>query len=156
MDKNTLILLTTDLQAQRQLINQIFQKLEQRAEGLTPDDLIRLESIAYQIHNLYTAIEDLLKIIATYFENNITNTAQWHANLLTRLSQNIPEIRPAFLSEETFLILNSLRGFRHFFRHAYGADIEYIQLKINLDKALKLREYLDKDCDKFLQQISAK
>ncbi|TVQ43363.1 MAG: hypothetical protein EA365_12780 [Gloeocapsa sp. DLM2.Bin57] len=155
MDKNTLILLKTDLQGQRQLINNIFQKLEQRAEGLTPDDLIRLESIAYQIHNLYTASEDLLKIIATYFENNITNTAQWHANLLTRLSQNIPGIRPAFLTEETFLILNSLRGFRHFFRHAYGANIEYDQLKINLDKALKLREYLAKDCDNFLKKIAA-
>lgn len=68
MDKNTLILLKTDLNGQRQLINNITQKLEQRAEGLTPDDLIRLESVAYQIHNLYTAIEDLLKIIATYFE----------------------------------------------------------------------------------------
>lgn len=52
MDKDTLILLKTDLNAQRRLINNIAQKIQQRSEGLTSDDLIRLESIAYQIHNL--------------------------------------------------------------------------------------------------------
>lgn len=88
-------------------------------------------------------------------KKNIANTAQWHANLLQRLTQDIPEIRPAFLSSETFLILNSLRGFRYFFRHAYGANIEYNQLKLNLDKALKIKEYLDKDCDSFINKIAA-
>ena len=151
MDKDTLILLKTDLNAQKRLINNIAQKIQQRSEGLTSDDLIRLESIAYQIHNLYTAIEDLLKIIATYFENNISNSSQWHANLLQRLTQDIPEIRPAFLSEETFLLLNSLRGFRHFFRHAYGANIEYNQLKINLDKAILVLVYLEQDYENFLK-----
>jgi hypothetical protein len=156
MDKDTLILLKTDLNAQKRLINNIAQKIQQRSEGLTSDDLIRLESIAYQIHNLYTAIEDLLKIIATYFENNISNSAQWQANLLQRLTQDIPEIRPAFLSEETFLLLNSLRGFRHFFRHAYGANIEYNQLKINLDKAILVLVYLGQDCENFLKQLENK
>ena len=156
MDKDSLILLKTDLNAQRRLINSIAQKIQQRAEGLTSEDLIRLESIAYQIHNLYTAIEDLLKIIATYFENNISNSAQWHANLLQRLTQDIPEIRPAFLAEETFLLLNSLRGFRHFFRHAYGANIEYNQLKINLDKAIIVLVYLEQDCENFLKQLDNK
>jgi len=156
MDKDTLILLKTDLNAQRRLINNIAKKIQQRSEGLISDDLIRLESIAYQIHNLYTAIEDLLKIIATYFENNISNSSQWHANLLQRLTQDIPEIRPAFLSEETFLLLNSLRGFRHFFRHAYGANIEYDQLKINLDKATLVVVCLEQDYENFLKQLENK
>lgn len=156
MDKDTLILLKTDLNAQRRLINNIAQKIQQRSEGLTSDDLIRLESIAYQIHNLYTAIEDLLKIVATYFENNISNSAQWHANLLQRLTQDIPEIRPAFLAEETFLLLNSLRGFRHFFRHAYGANIEYEQLNINLNKAILVLVYLEQDCENFLKKLESR
>jgi uncharacterized protein YutE (UPF0331/DUF86 family) len=153
MDKNSLIILKTDINAQLQLLNRIEQKLVERAKVLTADDIIRLESIAYQIHNLYNATEDLLKIVATYFENNVTDTVQWHSALLRRMTQNIPEIRPSFLSEETYLILNSLRGFRHFFRHAYGTTIEYDQLKINLDKALKLLPNIQQDIENFIQQL---
>ncbi|MEL4894566.1 ribonuclease toxin HepT-like protein [Crocosphaera sp. Alani8] len=153
MDENTLIIFKTDINAQMELIKKINQTLNNRSIGLTGDDLIRLESVAYQIHNLYSAVEDLLKIVATYFENNITETAKFHIALLTRMTQTIPSIRPALISQETFSILNSLRGFRHFFRHAYGTPIEYEQLKNNLDKSLNLLPILEQDVNTFLEKI---
>lgn len=156
MDSNTKVIFESDLLAQLELIERITNQLQNRAEGLQSDDIIRLESVAYQIHNLYNAVEDLLKIVATCFENNITDTAHYHTALLKRMNQMIPNIRPALISEETFLILNGLRGFRHFFRHAYGTPIEYDQLKINLDKAMNLRVMLEKDINNFLEQISDK
>jgi uncharacterized protein YutE (UPF0331/DUF86 family) len=70
------------------------------------------------------------------------------------MNQEIPEIRPALISQETFNLLNSLRGFRHFFRHAYNTAIEYEQLKSNLDKALSLSPNLKKDLKIFLEQIA--
>lgn len=154
MDTNTLILFKSDIQAQLNLIKRISDQLNQRVEGLTPEDIIRLESVAYQMHNLYNAIEELLKIIATYFENNITDTAKWHSLLLQRMTQNIEGIRPSVLSEETYLRLNSLRGFRHFFRHAYGTQIEYEQLKPNLEKALNLFSYIQQDISQFIEKLS--
>ena len=154
MDENALIIFQTDIKAQMQLIQTIDHRLRERSNGLTAKDIIRLESVAYQIHNLYNATEDLLKIVATCFENNITDTAKWHTALLQRMTQVIPDVRPALLSQETFLILNSLRGFRHFFRHAYGTPIEYEQLKINLDKSIRLLPILERDVDHFLQVIT--
>ena len=154
MDENTLIIFKTDINAQMELIKRIHQTLNNRSIGLTADDIIRLESVAYHIHNLYNAVEDLLKIVATYFENNITETAKFHIALLTRMTQTIPGIRPALISQETFLILNSLRGFRHFFRHAYGTPIEYEQLKNNLDKSINLLPILEKDVNTFLTQVA--
>lgn len=154
MDKNTLIIFKTDLNSQLELLRTINQRLNDRGKNLTSDDIIRLESTAYQIHNLYNATEDLLKIVANYFENNITDATQWHSALLRRMNQDIPEIRPALISSETYLILNSLRGFRHFFRHAYGTIIEYEQLKINLDKALNLLPKLEQDIENFMLKIT--
>ena len=154
MDKNTLIIFKTDLNAQLELLRVISKRLADRGKDLTFDDIIRLESTAYQIHNLYNATEDLLKIVANYFENNITDTTQWYSALLRRMNQDIPEIRPALISSETYLILNSLRGFRHFFRHAYGTIIEYEQLKINLDKALNLLPKLEEDIENFMLKIT--
>jgi hypothetical protein len=154
MENNQLIIFKSDLHAQLNLVKIIYQKLVERSNNLEPSDSIRLESIAYQIHNLYNAIEDLMKIIATQFENNIGNSSQWHSILIQRMSQEIPEIRPALLSSETAYILNGIRGFRHFFRHAYGTNIEYIQLKINLDKALNILPLLESDLERFIQQLS--
>ena len=95
-----------------------------------------------------------MKIVARYFENNISNSGQWHSLLLQRMAIEIPNIRPAFLTSKTYSILNSLRGFRHFFRHAYGATIEYSQLKSNLDKSLELVKYLDSDLNQFINKLS--
>ena len=57
MDKNALIVFKADIQAQIVLVDRILTLIDERATGLTADDPIRLESVAYQIHNLYNAIE---------------------------------------------------------------------------------------------------
>lgn len=154
MDSNRLILLTVDLNAQMTDIRGIHEKIVNRSTRLESDDEVILESIAYQIHNLYSATEDLLKIVARYFENNISDSSQWHSLLLQRMSTEIPGIRPPFLTPETYKLLNSLRGFRHFFRHAYGVSIEYNQLKTNLDKSLNLLENLNSDLKSFIAKLS--
>ena len=154
MDSQTLVVLTVDIPAQMALIKEVYEKLVIRANRLQPNDEIILESIAYQIHNLYRATEELMKIVATYFENNINESNQWHSLLLQRMKMDIPEIRPALLSVESYSILNSLRGFRHFFRHAYGATLEYEPLKTNLDKSLKLFPQLELDVNQFLLRLS--
>lgn len=153
MDSNKLIVLKVDLEGQMNDIQRIHQKLLDRVKKLTVNDEAILESIAYQIHNLYCATEDLLKIVASCFENNISSSSQWHSLLLQRMSMDIPNIRPAFLSANSLTILNNLRSFHNFFRHAYSATIEYDQLKINLDKALKLKENLDADIYQFLLRL---
>ena len=69
------------------------------------------------------------------------------------MTQEVSGIRPALLSPETYSILNSLRGFRHFFRHAYGSAIEFEQLNINLHKALTIVAYLEQDLQVFIDKI---
>jgi len=155
MDRHSLIVLTADVEAQMSLIEAIFARLEERAAGLTPTDTARLESVAYQIHNLYNAVEDLLKVVAAHFENQIADSASWHTALLYRMTQTIPSVRPALLSEASYRLLNDLRGFRHFFRHAYAAPIEYDQLVLNLDRARQLRRRLREEVERFLQELRA-
>lgn len=155
MDKGALTVLTSDIETQMAFVGTIFARLGERAAGLEPDDEVRLESVAYQIHNLYNAVEDLLKIVAAHFENQIADTARWHTTLLNRMAQEISGVRPPLLSQESYQLLNSLRGFRHFFRHAYAVPIEYAQLQINLDKVRRLRPGLQKDVDRFLRQFQS-
>ncbi|MGB3789183.1 MAG: hypothetical protein WA949_14400 [Phormidesmis sp.] len=134
-------------------MERVSDKLDSRLEDgwNTPG---QLDSIAYQIHNLYSSVEDLLKLIASAFENNIGSDGGWHRTLLLRMSQPMEGIRPAFLSEESFDLMDRLRTFRHMFRHAYGADIDRDQLQGNLATAQKLYDSIAQDIDSFLQQLA--
>ncbi len=107
MELSELVLLEADLAAQRVTIDRIFTTLLQRSQNLSSENPEKLESVAYQIHNLYGAIEEALKVIATYFENNISESAQWHSLLLRRMMQPIQGVRPAVLSLESYDALNA-------------------------------------------------
>ena len=154
MDAAQLALLKADINAQRATIDRIFRMLEDRAVDLSADSPAeKLESVAYQLHNLYGAVEDLFKIIATYFENNISDSAQWHSRLLQRMTQAVEGVRPAVIRQDSYLQLNSLRGFRHFFRHAYGVTIDHAQITSNLAQAIILKPLLEQDLDAFLNNL---
>lgn len=145
--------LKAELTAQLRLIERVYERLNDRlSDGL--ESPVQRDSVAYQIHNLYCAVEDLLKITANAFENQIGSSGEWHRTLLLRLSQPVQNVRPALLSEATFDVLNRLRGFRHFVRHGYGAEIEIHQLRINLELANQLRTLIHRDLEQFLAQIS--
>jgi hypothetical protein len=146
-------LLKTDLAAQQVIVDRVFAALKQRSIGLSAEDPEKMESTAYQRHNLYGAIEGGLKIVATHFENNISDTTRWHSLLLQRMTQPVQGIRPAVISADSYELLNALRAFRHFFRHAYGVAIDFAQLHSNLDKALRLQPILEQDIQRFLDAL---
>jgi hypothetical protein len=150
MESRELALLEADIAAQRVIINRVFTTLSQRSQNLSPENLEKLESLAYQIHNFYGAVEDLLKVIANYCENNVTDSAQWHSLLLKRMMQPVEGVRPALLSIESYDLLNGLRAFRHFFRHAYGVHLDFSQLQSNLNRVVGVKLLLDEDFDRFL------
>lgn len=142
------MILTTDLTTQMVVIDEVFINLEDRAQNLNADDVRQLESVAYQIHNIYNAIEDLLRLVAAHFENQISDSA-----LLQRMTQPVPGVRPALLTKDTFRLLNALRGFRHFFRHAYIVTVDPVQLQSNLHKAQQAYQLLHNDVSHFLAQL---
>lgn len=149
MERERVAALTAEMKGQLRLINRVWERLQRRIEdGL--DTPAQLDSVAYQVHNLYCAAEDLLKLVAQAFENQVGTRGEWHRTLLLRLSQPVEGIRPALLSEETFVVMNSLRGFRHFVRHGYGAEIEISQLSVNVQLALRLPEQLAQDVERFI------
>lgn len=154
MGKDDVTLLIADITTQMSFVKTALETLEDRLQGVQPDDPVRLESIAYQLHNLYNAVEDLLKLVAAHFENHIADPARWHSELLYRMSQDITDIRPALLSDKSYRLLNGLRGFRHFFRHAYNVPIEFEELRLNIERAQQLYPQLTQDVDQFLQSLT--
>ena len=140
-----------DIDVQIREIETIYAKLDERRQE--ENRLTGIESIAYQLHNLYCAFEDLFKIIANTFENNIQDKASYHMELLKRMAISIEGIRPSLVSQESYALLDNLRSFRHLFRHAYSYELDIRKVRIVLDDAMKLREIYRKDINTFLDSL---
>lgn len=151
MDAERLTILKSEMHAQINEIEGIYNKLEDRKKKRGKAGL---ESIGYQLHNLYCAFEDLFKIVAEYFENHIQDKIKYHIELLRRMTVSIEGVRPPLLSRESYLLLDNLRSFRHFFRHAYSYEIDARKVRIVLDDADKLREIFKRNVDFFLESLS--
>lgn len=153
MEQARLNIIETDINRQIEIIEQVYEKIQQRSREYNTN-VERMESLAYQLHNLYCAFEDLMELVADEFENRIEERRNWHVRLLRRMTEHIPEIRPALFSVETLPLLDELRGFRHWFRHAYSYEIDPEKLEIVLRKATELRKKYKADVESFLQKLA--
>lgn len=120
---NTLMAeIDNDLLAMRNIeaqIEELYNTLEQN--NIKDKDKA---AFGYYLHNLYNAIESILKKLAYFFENSIQGNT-WHIDLLKRMTLEIEGIRPAVISKETYIMINELRKFRHIFRHAYDYELRF-------------------------------
>lgn len=96
MDDRRLALLRQDLQDRWEIIDRVFAKIADRSVGASPS-AVQVEALAYQLHNLYGACEQLFELIARAFENQIDGTT-YHVDLLRRMKAEITGVRPALLT----------------------------------------------------------
>ena len=150
MEESRYLVLAAEVRAQLQQIERIHGLVDER-EPI--GGVAGMESLAYQLHNLYGAIEDLFKVVADAFENNVAPDGGYHAELLRRMTIAVPGIRPNVISAETRGLLDSLRGFRHVFRHAYARGLDVRRLRIVLDDARAARRPLARDLEAFLGSV---
>lgn len=144
-----------EIDSQWKEILKLYSSIEKKGELLrgNMDNEVLTDSLAYKLHNLYSAYEDLFKMVARFFENQIEDFSRYHTSLLKRMLIEIEGIRPNVLSEESFKILDELRGFRHVFRHAYsyGLDVERI-IKL-AEKSMRLKKTFSKDFEDFKNKL---
>ena len=136
MDAGELKILTTELAAASRVIEGIYHRIDERA-GIASAPGV--ESLSYQLHNLYSAFEELFEIVARTFENHLTDESAYHIGLLRRMNVPVEGVRPALVPDDLLSKFDSLRSFRHFFRHAYGSEIDRRKVQPVLEDAHDLR-----------------
>jgi hypothetical protein len=108
---------------------------------------------ALRTQQFYTAIEDLFKQIAKSFENHIENMANFHKEILVRMNTEIPKIRPAVLSRESLSLLDKIRSFRHFIRHAYDCELDEKELRLIQEKLTSSFQSVEEDLRTFRDHV---
>lgn len=151
MNAEVRLLLAADLRRQLQEIARIHDSLQGFGEAQWT--AMECESLGYRLHNYYCSWEDLFLIVARHFENHIEGMDRYHIALLRRMSTEMPGIRPALIKRESnaFRVIDELRSFRHFFRHAYGSELDARKLRILLDDLQSARAELFQCGEDFLE-----
>ena len=150
MDPERYVAFEAQVRAQLLEVAAIYDRIDDRERV---DGPAGLESMALQLHYLYSAAEGLFEIIADACENQAATDSGYHTALLRRMRIQVAGVRPAAVSGEALPLLDNLRRFRHVVRHAYGAEIDGRQLAIVLEDARALRPLLWRDVEGFLAEL---
>lgn len=155
--KKKLTLFLAEFEHQVSEINSIYDRIEKRLDFFERKEVSieMVESTGYWLHNLYCAFEDLFKMVAGFWENDVGTDESFHIHLLKRMQVRIKGIRPALLSKDSFENLNELRGFRHVFRHAYSYGLDDQRVLTLLRHVLSKKDLIMEDLLKFQDDIAS-
>ncbi|HEX5718910.1 MAG TPA: hypothetical protein VF179_22300 [Thermoanaerobaculia bacterium] len=145
------LILERNVQSDLAVIERIYSELgePQLAES---DEQEALIVVAYRLHSLYTAFENIFRNISKSFENRL-DPSSWHRQLLERMRLDLSPVRPAVVDEEAFEKLDELLRFRHLFRTGYGLKLDALRLQLVVRKALELRLIYPEQIDRFLEYL---
>ena len=154
------IILISSIRRDLGAIERMYHALEDHT--IEPGSLIGIDEdtlivVAYYLHHLYNAFENIFQNIATLFENSVDEKGRWHAQLLERMNLDALPLRPQVIDDVAFATLNELRRFRHIFRHAYSIEFDVERLTLVLRKALILKGIYRQQLESFqvfLQQVA--
>jgi len=141
--KNGIVVLQTRIERELNQIRKTVKRVEEKLAEVSssrPDDFT-IGGFANYVHSFYNGTENIFKLIAEYVDESRPQSAGWHRDLLSQMALELQGLRPAVLTAELAAVLEDYLKFRHFFRHSYGFDIDWDELK---PKAEKLKPTFEK------------
>ncbi len=118
----------------------------------TSDDLY-LDSVALNLHSVYSGIEKIFEMIAKDIDGSIPTGDSWHFDLLKQMATEIQQVRPAVIKKETFNFLNEYRSFRHIVRNIYTFNISIKKLTPLVEDLQSAYQMFNSDIDEFIHFI---
>jgi hypothetical protein len=100
----------------------------------TKDQDVYLDSVALNLHGFYSGLEKLFELIARHIDGSSSEGAAWHRDLVSRMADDLPGIRPAVISKEIAKELDQYRRFRHLVRNVYAMNLRPGRISELVDK----------------------
>ena len=126
------------------------ERLEQLREELatapSSDDTFTLRARGSMLHDFYSGIERVFVRIAEELNGGVPQGEQWHRQIVTDMSLEIPDVRPAVIEPDLARDLGDYLRFRHVFRNVYGSLLQAERMR-------PLEERLPRVLAAFLTQV---
>lgn len=128
----TIARLRADIAEERRALARCTDDLADATRRLvaTPSDRAALVLAAFALHGWYTGFESIAERVVRQLDASIPTGDRWHRELLSQISVEVPGVRPPVVPRALIGDLAALLGFRHFFRHSYGIDLDVTRLEL--------------------------
>ncbi|MCG3206966.1 MAG: hypothetical protein FOGNACKC_00566 [Anaerolineae bacterium] len=93
------------------------------AQQAPAEQFAYVDSVALNLHGFYSGLERLFELIARQVDRSLPVSETWHRDLLQQMTQDIPDTRPAVISQKNADAIDEFRRFRHLVRNVYAIDL---------------------------------
>ena len=152
MDNNNLLILVSEIRDTQVVLTKIhllYTSYQDVFKDEAKRDLRDAVLLAEILYNSYTCIETILFRISRAFENHLDSEG-WHKQLLRKMRLEIPGIRKAVLSHESYALLDELRRFRHFKRYYYEFEYDWLRLDYLGKMYENLARLIDQELENYI------
>jgi hypothetical protein len=153
--RDRLLLLVAELADERARVARLFSEFEHATRRLAEPDTETLVvyGVAALLESFYTGMERALSRIAAAIGAQPSGS-NWHRDLLTSMTLDIPELRPAVLTRATAAALDPFLAFRHRFRNLY-VDLERAPMLGLLARGEDAWRRFDADLESFSKTLES-
>jgi hypothetical protein len=116
-------------------------------------DEFYLDSVALNLHGIYTGLERMFELIANSIDQNKPEGKRWHQELLRQMAVEIPMVRPPVISLQTRDALDEYRSFRHVIRNIYTFNLNIANMERLVNNLPQIFAQLKSEVNKFIQFI---
>jgi hypothetical protein len=144
-------MLKAEIAADLQTIETLYAALDRLGSPLTREE--QFIALAYFLHNLYCAFENIFHHITQVFGDPVvSDRSRWPAEVLQlqQMTLAIEGLRPRVISDTAYDCLNEMRRFRHRFRYSYRTRLERENLQTVSTHASELRTLYQTEIDRFI------
>jgi hypothetical protein len=134
-----------------ELMMEMLRRLDTFESGIIPILGKTADSVLIPVQileNGYTAVETLFLRISQAFGNHLDSRRR-HADLLEKMTLDVPGIRPKVLSTLTYQKLTELMRFRHFKRYYFELDFDWRKIDFLVTIFRELMPLLKTDLERF-------
>lgn len=118
--------------------------------ALREPDFVELSAAGSVLHSFYNGVENIFVLIEKYYGIELKESVSWHKEILKNVQISNGN-RDFLITYETGVRLAEYLMFRHFFRHAYGFQLDWNKMKHLVNNINKLWEDVKREVELFLE-----
>jgi hypothetical protein len=117
-DETLILRIAQEIRTELESLQRLAEEFDSAPREVTDSYSVRAR--ASILHDFYTGIERIFIRIADELNGGVPRSEQWHRQLLTDMTLELPGIRPAVVTVSLADSLGPFLRFRHLFRNLYG------------------------------------
>lgn len=142
--------LISEIESERRDLDNLVEEMESLRDQLDEEPTrIELRAAGSILHDFYTGLEKIFRLIALELDGNLPSGDEWHKRLLDRMAVEIEDVRPPVIDGSLKERLSEYLRFRHLFRHIYGFELNWKRCKPLIRELPEIAKELSDGLDEF-------